>query len=320
MSKPRSLFGPLLLIAIGAFWLLTKSGSVPSANLWALTYVWPYVLIVAGIGLILRAYWEYSNMLVDVLIVGGVALAILFAPTLGWDTPSTSVFVFDGNRFGRGIPGSGNIVSEIREAADFHAIEVDYPAQVFVTQGSATSVEVEADDNFLPDLQTRVRNGTLEISYRAEDGEWVNPSKGVKITIVVKDLDKVSIDSAGDLELDGVESDKLRISVSGAGNVDLKDVDIKELSIDMSGAGNIVASGDADELTLETSGFGNFNGKDLHTKTAKIEMSGAGSSTVWVDDELDVDISGAGSVNYYGSPDVTKNVSGVGSVSRSGDK
>ena len=320
MSKTRSLFGPLLLIAIGAIWLLTKSGSVPSANLWALTYVWPYVLIVAGIGLILRAYWEYSNMLVDVLIVGGVVLAILFAPTLGWNTPSTSVFVFDGNRFGPGIAGSGSIVSEMREVTDFHAIEVDYPAQVFVTQGSATSVEVEADDNFLPGLQTRVRNGTLEISYKADDGEWVNPSKGVKITIVIKELDKVSIDSAGDLELDGIKSDKLRISVSGAGNVDLKDIDVKELSIDMSGAGNILASGDADEFDLETSGFGNFNGKDLHTKTAKIEMSGAGSSTVWVDDELDVDISGAGSVNYYGSPNVTKNVSGVGSVSRSGDK
>ena len=321
MSKPRSLFGPLLLIAIGAIWLLTKSGSVPSANLWALTHIWPYILIAAGFGLILRAYWKYATYLTDVVIVGGVVMAVLFAPTLGWDNPSMNVFVFDERHgFGPFEAGSGNIVSETRDVADFHAIEVDYPAQVFLMQGSAISVEIEADDNLMPNLQTRVRNGTLEIFYDADDGARVNPSKVVKITIVVKDLDEVHFGSAGDLKLVGVEADKLRVSVSGAGNLDLKDIDVKDLSVNLSGAGNVVASGIADEFDLEISGFGSFNGKDLHTKTAKVEMSGAGSATIWVDDELDAQVSGVGSVNYYGSPTVTKQVSGVGSVSRSGDK
>jgi len=321
MSKPRSLFGPLLLIAIGVIWLLTKSGSVPSANLWALTHIWPYLLIAAGLGLILRSYWKYTNLLMDVVIVGGVALAILFAPAFGWDNPSVTVYDLDGHRFsGPGEPGSGNLITETRDVADFHAIEVDYPAQVFVTQGSSESVKVEADDNFLPGLQTRVRNGTLEIFYDVDGGSRVNPSKGVKITIVVKELDDVHIDSAGDLTIDGVESDELNLSVSGAGNLNLMDIEVKELSIDLSGAGNVVASGTADDFRLSMSGFGSFNGKDLHTKTARVEMSGAGSATLWVDDKLDAEISGAGSVNYYGSPDVTKDVSGVGSVSRSGDK
>lgn len=321
MSKPRSLFGPLLLIAIGALWLLTKSGSMPTANLWALTYVWPYVLIVAGLGLILRSYWEYASLLVDVVIVGGVVYAIIFAPSFGWDNPSISSFSFGEGRFvGPGIAGSGVIVSETRTVEDFHAIEVDYPAEIVVTQGSSVSVEIEADDNLLPGLQTRVRNGTLEIFYRAEDRKWVNPSESVKIMIVVEELDDVHIDSAGDLTVDGVEAEDLNISVSGAGNLELNDISSKELSVRLSGAGNVYASGQADEFELEISGFGNFNGKDLHTKTAKVEMSGAGSATVWVDDELDADISGAGSVNYYGSPDVTERVSGVGSVSRSGDK
>ncbi|HSG41677.1 MAG TPA: DUF2807 domain-containing protein, partial [Anaerolineales bacterium] len=210
MSKPRSLFGPLLLIAIGALWLLTKSGSMPTANLWALTYVWPYVLIVAGLGLILRSYWEYASLLVDVVIVGGVVYAIIFAPSFGWDNPSISSFSFGEGRFvGPGIAGSGVIVSETRTVEDFHAIEVDYPAEIVVTQGSSVSVEIEADDNLLPGLQTRVRNGTLEIFYRAEDRKWVNPSESVKIMIVVEELDDVHIDSAGDLTVDGVEAEDL---------------------------------------------------------------------------------------------------------------
>ena len=51
MQYPRSLFGPLLLIAIGAVWLLVKSGTIPAANLWALTHIWPFLLIAAGLGI-----------------------------------------------------------------------------------------------------------------------------------------------------------------------------------------------------------------------------------------------------------------------------
>ena len=321
MSKPRSLFGPLLLIAIGAIWLLTKSGSLPSSNLWALAYVWPYVLIAAGVGLILRAYWRYVNLLMDVIIVGGVVAAILFAPMFGWDQPSMNTFVFDDGFFvGPAKAGSGNVVTETRDIGDFHAIDVGYPAQVTVTQGSSTSVKVEADDNFLPGLQTRIRNGTLEISYKPDNGERVNPSKTVKVTIVVKELDDVRIDGAGDVTVEGLEADKLQISVSGAGNVDLKDINVNKLSVDLSGAGNVVASGDADQFDLAISGLGSFKGQDLHTKTANIEMSGAGSAVVWVDDELDAQISGTGSIDYYGSPSVSKQVSGVGSISHMGDK
>ena len=322
MSKPRSLFGPLLLIAIGVIWLLTRSGSIPSSNLWALTHIWPYLLIAAGLGLILRAYWRYSNLLMDVVVIGGVVLAILFAPALGWDSPSVTMFTFDGNRFtGPSEPGSGNVITETREIEDFHAIEVDYPAQVFVTQGSAVSVEIEAEDNFLPGLQTRVQDGTLNIFYDVTgDAAVVNPSKAVKVRIVVKELDDVSVDSAGGLTLEGINTDALRVSVSGAGNLELKDIDVRELSVDLSGAGNMAASGNADDFNLTMSGFGSFNGRELHNKTAAVELSGAGGATVWVDDALDARISGAGSINYYGSPKVTKQVSGVGSISRSGDK
>ena len=50
MQQKRSLFGPLLLIAAGVIWLLIRAGTIPSSNLWALTYIWPFLLIAAGIG------------------------------------------------------------------------------------------------------------------------------------------------------------------------------------------------------------------------------------------------------------------------------
>jgi len=321
MQQNRSIFGPLLLIAAGAVWLLVKSGNIPVANLWALTHIWPYLLITAGLGIILRSYWKYTSILLDVLIIGGVVLAIVFAPKLGWDNPSMSGVFSEGDfNVGPGKRGSGNVLTETRTVTAFKTIQVDYPAQVFITQGAAESVKVEADDDFLPGLQTRVRNGTLEIFYKVEDGGRINPTKPVKITIVVKDLQEVDFESAGELSIDGLKANELDISVSGAGNLKLNNITVKDLSVDLSGAGSTTASGVADNLTVIISGFGSFNGKDLHGKTAKVTLSGAGSATVWVDDNLNADISGAGSVNYYGSPEVTKQISGVGSVSKSGNK
>src|SRR5215210_8103277 len=129
MQQRRSLFGPLLLIAAGVVWLLVKAGTIPSANLWALTHIWPFLLIAAGLGIILRSYWSYTSLVLDVLIIGGAVLAILFAPQLGWANPSIITMFNNGEVFlGPGERGSGNIVTESREVSGFKAIEVRYPA------------------------------------------------------------------------------------------------------------------------------------------------------------------------------------------------
>ena len=320
-KKSFSLFGPLLLIAAGVIWLLIQAGTIPSSNLWALTHIWPYLLIAAGVGLILRPYWKYASLFVDVIIIGGLVLAIVYAPKLGWNSPTMFTFSENGEPFfGPGVSGSGNVVSETRKVSGFDAVSVEYPAQVSIKQGNVESLKIEAEDNLMPNLKTEVKNGTLEIFYKKTGDKHVNPTKPVIITIIAKDLKEVDFSSAGELMIDGLKTDNLEVSLTGAGNLELNDINIKDLSVNLSGAGSVTASGAADNLDVNISGFGDFKGADLHVQTANVTISGAGSATVWVDDTLDVEISGAGSVDYYGSPDVSKQVSGVGGVNHQGNK
>lgn len=315
MEHRRSLFGPLLLIAAGIVWLLVKSGTVPAENLWALTHIWPFLLIAAGLGIILRSYWKFTSMVLDVLIIGGAVLAILYAPQLGWTNPSIITMFDNGESFiGPGERGSGNVITETREVSGFDAVNVSYPATVLIKQGNAESLKIEAEDNLMPNLKTQVKNGTLEIFYERENGKHVNPTKTVNITIVVKDLVDVEFTSAGELIVENLKTDALDVSLSGAGNIKLDKILVKTLGVNLSGAGSSTASGTADDLSLNISGFGDFKGKDLHNKDAQVDISGAGSATVWVDDNLDAQISGAGSISYYGSPSVSKQISGVGNV------
>jgi hypothetical protein len=321
MVQQKSLFWPLALIAAGIVWLLVKSGNIPSENLWALTHIWPFLLIAAGIGILLRPYWQYTSLALDVLIIGGVLLAIVYAPQFGWARPSMLTMFNDSEFFvGPGERGSGHVVTETRDVSDFRAVEISYPAQVFVMQGSDETLEIEAEDNLLPNLKTQVRNGKLEIFYRREQGKHVNPTETVKITITVKDLRDVDFSGAGELIIEKLNAEDLEVSMSGAGNVELNEIEVQALQVDLSGAGSATASGIADSLQLTISGFGDFKGGELHNQDARVNISGAGSATVWVDDDLDAQVSGAGSVSYYGSASVTRRISGVGGVKHLGDK
>jgi hypothetical protein len=320
-NHPRSIFGPLFLIAAGVIWLLVELGNIPVSNLWALTHIWPFFLIAAGIGLILRPFWKYSSMIMDIMIVGGAVFSIVFAPQLGWDNP-TMTFMVDGSNIyaGPSQPGSGNVVTETRKVSSFDSIKVDYPAQVTVSQGKTESIKIEAEDNLLPGLRTDVKNGQLRIYYHVDAGKPVNATEPIRVAIVVKDLKDIEFDSAGELTVKGLNTDSLDLSLSGAGSLKLDDVVLTKFSVNLSGAGSIFASGSTDNLDLNISGFGSFNGKDLEAQFATANLSGAGSATVWVDKELIANISGVGSVNYYGSASVKKTANGIGGVNSLGNK
>ncbi len=321
MERKRSLFWPLFLIAAGAVWLLIQSGTIPATNLWALTHIWPLLLIGAGVGLILRSFWKYAGILLDIIIIGGAVLAIVYAPRLGWANPSLVTMIDLGESWDSpAVRGSGNIVTQTREVSNFDAIEVDYSAQVLIKQGKTESLKIEADDNLMPELQTRVRNGRLEIFHMSERNSHVVPTKLPKITITVKDLNKVEFSAAGQLIIQDLDSDELDVSISGAGDLKLNNINVKNLHVSLSGAGSMTASGTADRLDVNISGFGGFKGAELNTQDALVDISGSASATVWVTHDLTAQISGAGSVDYYGSPTVTKQISGLGVLNHLGSK
>lgn len=222
---------------------------------------------------------------------------------------------------GGGVPGSGNIQTETRDTGAFEAISIEYPAaEITVQQGDQEAVEVEADDNLLPQLSTEVLSGRLTI--KSTETDWktsVNPSKPVKINITVKDLNEIELSApVGNLVVDDLQADKLKLVLSGAAQIKLNGIQVDLLDSVLSGAGDIQANGTADEIKLILSGLGNFNAANLKSNRATIELSGMGDATVRVEKELVATITGAGSIKYLGNPHVEQSVNGAGSVQPAG--
>jgi len=319
MERKISIFGPLFLIAAGVMWLLIQQGIVPPANLWALTFLWPFLLITAGLSLILRSYWKYAPVVLDILLIGSAFAAVFYARQLGWtNVPS---YMFNMVQFGgQSQPGSGNVITESRAVKDIQKITVDYPAEILIKQGVAESLVIEAEDNVVKDISTNVSNGTLIIKRQSDHGLWTNPSRLVKITIQVLDLQQIDFNSAGTLSAESLVSDSFKLNLDGAGTVNLDNVTFKTFNGRLDGAGLLNMSGAVDALDVEMSGLGSFKAADLKSQTAAVAISGAGSAVVWVESTLTADLSGAGSIGYYGNPTVSKNVDGLGSIDHLGNK
>ena len=317
MKENRSLFFPLLLIAGGVTWLMISTGRLETSNLWALTHIWPFVLIALGAGLILRGFWRPFGMLVSALVVVGAFLAVFYAPQLGWNEGPD--FQLESGVFG-GVPGSGVVKTEKRDVKNFDSISIRYPAEVTITQGKVESLSIESDDNVLPQMRTEVVDGVLVIR-NVEDkySKRVSPTQSIRITIVVKDLSKIDFSSAGILTVDGLKTDDFELNLSGAGEVTFSDVDFKHMTIKLSGAGSITADGNVEVLDVTINGAGNIEAEGLKALKATVRISGLGSATVRVEDELSAHISGAGSIDYYGDPKVEESISGAGSINKAGE-
>lgn len=237
---------------------------------------------------------------------------LVFVPLI-----TASCSLIGGGGLGGGVPGSGNVQTETRDTSAFQAISIEYPgAVVIVQQGNKEVIEIEADDNLLPQLSTEVLSGTLTI--KSTETDWktsVNPSAPVKIHLTVKELNMIVLSTpVGNLEVNDLRTGTLKLVVSGGAQVRLNGIQVDLLDSVLSGAGDIQASGTADELKLVLSGLGDFNAADLQSNKAAIELSGMGGATVRVEEELAATITGAGSIKYFGHPHVEQNVNGAGSV------
>jgi len=191
------------------------------------------------------------------------------------------------------VKGSGNIISETRNATGFTSISLEGSADVKVVFGDAESVVVMAEDNIVPLIETNIQDHQLII--KTVPNMTFLATKPVLVNVTM-------------ISLDGV-------SISGMGNIDVVEVAGDSFRADLIGSGNIVLSGAANTVNLSLTGTGNIYGDQLKTKIATMVLGGMGNITVFASNKVDATISGSGDIRYSGSPiNVIKNISGTGRI------
>lgn len=213
-------------------------------------------------------------------------LAFAFLALVCFSTPSVQAQFWGKN-------GSGKIISDTRETAEFSKVRLTGSGDVIITKGAKREVRVEADDNVIEDVRTEVGdNGTLTLGMKK--GSWNNIH--LKFIIV-------------NPVLEGAE-------ISGSGSITVEsDFDAKQMQSGISGSGSIrFKSGKTAKHDVRISGSGDVKADNIEADDVTVEISGSGSANVFAKKTMNARISGSGDVFYKGTPEITKSIRGSGSL------
>lgn len=190
------------------------------------------------------------------------------------------------------LAGSGKRELQKRSVAPFTSISTEGAFTIEITCQKDQSLEVEGDDNVLEFVTTEVSGNIL----RLRNTKSYSTIEPVKFKIAVPNLEGISVNGAGRIDIKGMNNDKFEI--------------------DANGAPSITVAGTTKVIDVGANGAGKIDTSKLHASRGVVEANGAIRVDLDITDQLDATVNGPSTVTYKGDPVVNKNIRGPGKIER----
>ena len=214
------------------------------------------------------------------------------------------------------IKGNGEVKKETREVSSFTSLASQGSMNVQISYGNSNSVTVEADENLLPYIETKVEDGRLMI--RSKKNVNLKSKSKMNVYVSMTKINSLKLSGSGNISGDGAftNDSKTDMAVSGSGNLTLTFDKFKDLDLAIAGSGNIDLKGNAtNSISAQISGSGNIDCSNINSNDVDAKISGSGNVKVYASNSIDAKISGSGNVFYKGNaPKITSKVAGSGKV------
>ncbi|HPR57064.1 MAG TPA: DUF2807 domain-containing protein [Bacteroidales bacterium] len=197
------------------------------------------------------------------------------------------------------MTGNKNVISQERTVDHFTGINAGGAFNVQLTIKDQISVVVEADENLMDAITTKVEN---EILYISSSG--IRNATKLNVYVTAPVISNLNFSGAATLSAaNTLNASSIEIDASGASEINL-DVDTDKIAVEASGAADVTLSGIADSAIMIASGASGIYAKDMLTQTAEVESSGAANISVNAEKLLKSKTSGAGDVKIYNDPEI----------------
>jgi hypothetical protein len=237
------------------------------------------------------------------LALAGVAFAL--GPRLAWAAPDR-------------LTGSGVAASERRDVGAFTAVSLGAPFSLLLRPAARESVEIVADDNVLPLIETRVRGSggqrRLEIEWPPE--ARIDPRTPVVITIDFVRIEAIAVGGSGRVSGGALRTDRLVASIGGSGTMSLTGIDAREVEVVIGGSGRFGGAGRTGKLALSIGGSGRCDAERLIADDVSVSLAGSADARVHADRALRASIVGSGVLFHAGAALPTLSLVGGGRVTR----
>ena len=194
--------------------------------------------------------------------------------------------------------GSGKVQTETRAVSGFQAVALRGAMNLVLRQGQREGVEIRADDNLLPLIETRLvdQSGLRTLAIDSKRGTSYSTRSEMTVTVDLIRLKALTISGSGDAFGDALKTDALKLVLSGSGSLKLRQFSAEALDIKVSGSGDVQVAGRAPRVD--------------------VVIAGSGDASVQARRALSVSIAGSGGVSHAGDATVKSSISGSGSVKR----
>ena len=198
-------------------------------------------------------------------------------------------------------------------SSGFEKVDFGAAGKVEVHSGSRFAVHASGDPKWLNELNVRVVQGSLMISWLHQHLN-MNGHDPLHISISMPRVAGVTLSGAGTVVVDRAEGPDFGAIIRGAGTVDVAALHTDHAQFEMSGAGKISAAGSAGSVDAHVRGVGAIEIEALAARAGRLDMSGTGSIKARIDGPADATMNGMGSIDVTGNARCTVHKHGFGSV------
>ena len=260
----------------------------------------------------MRQFTAATHLIVSLAATAAAVITAFALPTVAQAADSTTSINIGWG--GKGMEGSGRMVTVPRTIGAFSIVRVEGPLDVTAHPGSAPAVSVTAEDNIEPLIETVVDGQTLVL--RLSRSASFRTHKKIAVDVAFTQLTGAQIRGSGDLNVDRPAGPRLDTSIDGSGDLRVSGATLTALGAQISGSGDITLSGTADDASYSISGSGDIHAADLQGRRVTVEISGSGDARVHATESIDARIAGSGDIVYSGHPaKVARKIAGSGSIS-----
>ncbi|MEO5782573.1 MAG: head GIN domain-containing protein [Ginsengibacter sp.] len=210
------------------------------------------------------------------------------------------------------ITGSGNIVTQSRSLHDFDGVRSSGSIDVEVSHDQSGSVKVEADDNIMPYVITKVEDGILDVHLKPN---FMYHNINAKVYVSAPSLTKLTVSGSGSITAKDtlMNADEIEFKVSGSGDINAI-VNAPSIKSSIGGSGTINLHGRTKDFNCSITGSGDFKCGNLLSENTTASITGSGTAHVYASVHLLAKVTGSGDIYYSGHPAVEIHKTGSGSV------
>ena len=210
------------------------------------------------------------------------------------------------------ISGSGNIVTETRSLHQFNGVRTSGSIDVEVMNDQIQLVKVEADDNIMQYVITKVEDGMLDVHLKPNfNYREIN----AKVYVSAATLTKLAVAGSGSVTAKDTlgNVDEIECKVSGSGDINAI-VNAPTIKASIGGSGTITLHGRTKDFNCSITGSGDFKCSNLLSENTTASITGSGTAHVYASVHLLAKVTGSGDIYYSGHPVVEIHKTGSGTI------